>query len=1051
MPLGVRRLSGGIWIWVLLLGPGATELPSAGSTAGRIDGRGPSALGESWKAFLILDLGHQFTNFQPCILLDSSLDAHRGVGSRARLGLPPPPQGCLRLRPNGNRYPDDRIEILMRTPIHRSEGSRGAKFACLVIAVLCAPSQSAGAQGAGQARLTQAQRVHSFESNAGLANPRANFFTRAFSDSKEVASSQGRAVFATWLQSISSNAVPARLRALFARGKQALEPTSAAGSDSGATTSSQLVGSSLVERGAALGLIHRHAPGLDVVGDDTVMLDWLQSGVALGDLDGDADFDVVAAGGLEPNHVFEYKAPQFVDRSSIARINAGELDRVPALGDYDGDGDLDLFMGAASGGNGAVPGHNRLYRNEYGYRFTDVSALARVEGRGHTIHARWADLDQDGLLDLYLGEFHGTPNIVYRNCGGGSFEDVTPKWGLGIGGSTHVVGTVDLDRDGYLDVFVGNDFNVSLSMGLNSLAADIAMQGQPGASFKNVSITTEFWQTETTMGLAFGDVNYDGQLDVFKTEYGRNFLLLNLGFPIGYPSNGFQQAAADYGLSDDFVPGQTGDGAYEVSWGTSFIDLDLDRWLDLIVINGHVADNDPRQQPNDIFLGSGPSQGFEFLDRADLWGDVRDFDDRGMAVADMDADGDVDIFVTPVQGRLRFYENRLDRADRSSITITPKSTTSAPGGVIVEWTDSAGFVHIRPVGNDAPTASQNAEQLVLGLGQEPSADLLVSYPSGIELELAAVPAGSALTPVEPKLVELLPSERILGSAGSGPLKVIAYAHDQAGQPLVGATAADIGIEVTGLQPRGPVEALGGNQFSRSFAAPQQSGEYPVLLNFDGFEPRTHRRFDVVGAFAPSRLSMNMNPECLQAGSGQTTRVQVVPRDDRGRPLGAGLDLELKSELGLYGPLTDLGDGRYAGQLRATKNPGSVPILLRVNGMPVDTQQELEIAGLATDKTTVELELPHALIASRPHEAKLLVTPRDAAGRRLGPGALVELIVVPDPGSEPTECLGDRRKIQADGDFTFVLARAKGSALKSAHGDLLVVVDGLVSLTTRYEF
>jgi hypothetical protein len=139
---------------------------------------------------------------------------------------------------------------------------------------------------------------------------------------------------------------------------------------------------SFTEVAQSIGVVHEHIAGFDQFGlsplPNSMMRDWCQSGIAVGDLDLDGDPDVVMCGSLTPPAVFRNDGTSFVDVTASAGLESSEFYRVPALGDFDRDGDLDLFTGALDGGQGPTPGKSRLYRNEGGFVFTDVTCLANL-------------------------------------------------------------------------------------------------------------------------------------------------------------------------------------------------------------------------------------------------------------------------------------------------------------------------------------------------------------------------------------------------------------------------------------------------------------------------------------------------------------------------------------------------------------------------------------------------------------------------------------------------------------------------------------------------
>ena len=219
-----------------------------------------------------------------------------------------------------------------------------------------------------------------------------------------------------------------------------------------------------------------------------------------------------------------------------------------AVFDYNGDGRADIFFTNGA----AIPSlekdspkyFNRLYRNEGGMRFTDVTAEAGVAGTGYSIGAAAADYDNDGHVDLFVAGVNR--NILYRNLGNGKFEDVTQRAGIKGGVWAIGGGWFDYDNDGLLDLFVGNYLQWSPEN--NRFCGDRALnlrmychpkyfEGLPNALYRNRGNGTFEDVSEKSgiarhvgkaMSLAFADYDQDGYLDVFVTnDKVPNFLFHN--------------------------------------------------------------------------------------------------------------------------------------------------------------------------------------------------------------------------------------------------------------------------------------------------------------------------------------------------------------------------------------------------------------------------------------------------------------------------------------------------------------------------------------------
>ncbi|HEV2380066.1 MAG TPA: CRTAC1 family protein [Terriglobia bacterium] len=323
--------------------------------------------------------------------------------------------------------------------------------------------------------------------------------------------------------------------------------------------------------------------------------------------------------------------------------------------DYNGDGLTDIFFA-----NGAsLPSleknspkyWNRLFRNEGGMRFKDVTEEAGVAGAGYSMGAAAADYDNDGHVDLFVAGVNR--NILYRNLGNGRFEDVTQKAGIKSDNWAVAAGWFDYNNDGLLDLLVVNYAKWSISS--DRFCGDAARhrrvychpryfegltntlyRNRGDGTFQDVSEKSGFSKYQGRgMSAAFADYDGDGFLDVFVTNDNQpNFLfrnrgdgafeeaglaagvaLLNSGQPVSSMGVDFRDYDND-GLPDIFVTDlnnetfplfhNLGHGTFEDAtytsrlsvlsaarggWGNAMVDLNNDGWKDLLTVNSHADDN----------------------------------------------------------------------------------------------------------------------------------------------------------------------------------------------------------------------------------------------------------------------------------------------------------------------------------------------------------------------------------------------------------------------------------------------------------------------------
>ncbi len=824
-----------------------------------------------------------------------------------------------------------------------------------------------------------------------------------------------------------------------------------------------------VERALQAGLDHLAIAGMDRI-NETGITTWAQAGMATGDLDGNGLPDVVVAGGVANNSVFLQQLDgTFIDATVAAGINAGEYDRSVALGDIDRDGDLDLFLGALDRGAGAMPGRSRMYINDGSGVFSDITALSGTRGSGHSVYAKFFDIDADGWLDLYVGEFHGTNNHLYRNNSNLSFTDVTDAVGLTAGGSTHAVAIGDMDNDRRPDVVVGQDYTVNNIAGLPNNDDDGLFLNHATGSFTDVAVGGQFNTKAAVMGLALVDVNYDARVDVYKTNAGPNFLHINHGWPhSGLP---FTEEAAAYGIVGQFIvdEGETAPGTdAAVGWAALFFNADLDPWLDLYVTNGHIPGGDPMvagtalYQENFFYRGLGPSGGFGFHEQAKAKGLFSEIDDRGAAMGDLDLDGDVDLLVMSPGGRLRYYENRLDRHDQGFLRVDFATTSSAPNGIgtQVARIDDSNRRHLRLVGSSGPTASNNAIEALFGLGHEPTADLLVRFPSGIAMPLTDIPANTHLTVAEPLLVTVSDTV-VIALDDLGPtdpqttsFTVTAHAHSKSGQPL--SFDAVCSIECIDATPLTGVVSLGSGSFRREFRVPNSPGELRVATTFDDFSPMIEPRVHVLGAVDAAQSLITITPESVRAGSGDVVTVTVTPRDALGRAFPPGKTVLMSLDgLGPISPPVDLGDGRYEAQFAAPALAGSASLDVFVNGVEILDAAAVEAADSVSATETIATlyeEVPNPLHQLNAHIMMVELTPVDGVGRRLGPGVDVEIALALAPGSVPATVPVERILHQNDGNIGFVIIKPIEEIFGgTAEGIYEVTIDGTLVVSQAFAF
>lgn len=431
-----------------------------------------------------------------------------------------------------------------------------------------------------------------------------------------------------------------------------------------------------------------------------------------------------------------------------------------AAGDYDNDGFVDLYI---TGFN-----RNQLFHNNGDGTFTDVTEKAGVAGmvaklgKAWSVAAGWFDYNNDGLLDLFVVnylnysisnatpcmqqghaaycspvDFLGTPNLLYRNNGDGTFTDVSAQShisqyvGKGMG-----LAFADYDNDGFTDIFVSNDTfeNYLLHNNKDGTFTNVALQA--GVAYN------AFGNAIAGMGADFRDIDNDGRPDIFESAmFGEGFpLYRNLG------DGEFLDITASAGLAALT--------SRSTAWGVGVFDFDNDGNKDLFTANSDILDNSmelahrPFALPDRIFRNKG---NFTFEDVSSKAG--RNFQlaapHRGAAFGDLNNDGKIDAVVTVLNGPPEIWMNRSSTHNHWIILKLVGTRSNRDGlGTKIKITTSLGTQY-----NQSGTAgsynSSNDKRVHFGLGSATAIDTLeLAWPSGIRQVLKNINADQILTVTE---------------------------------------------------------------------------------------------------------------------------------------------------------------------------------------------------------------------------------------------------------------------------------------------------------------
>jgi hypothetical protein len=312
--------------------------------------------------------------------------------------------------------------------------------------------------------------------------------------------------------------------------------------------------------------------------------------------------------------------------------------------------------------------------------------------------------------------FRGQPNRLLRNNRNGTFTDVTERAGVANhGGRSLVVTVADFDRDSWPDIYVGGDFSMNRFY-----------QNRKDGRYLDRSAQTFLGENKGTMGLAVADYDFDGDLDIYISHWlGQgDSLYQDMLEPTGKLT--FGDVADTVGLAYISLP--------MVGWGCAFLDYDNDGLLDLAVVNGSTLENPENPGllvPQKPFLFH--YDGTEFHNAV---GDVapainRPLNARGLAAADFDNDGDVDLAISCNRGPLILL--RADGAEKGNwLKISLEGTRSNRQGIgaLVHVTAN-GRTDTRAYGSQGSYLSQHATALHFGLGEAASAETVeIVWPGG---------------------------------------------------------------------------------------------------------------------------------------------------------------------------------------------------------------------------------------------------------------------------------------------------------------------------------
>jgi hypothetical protein len=509
------------------------------------------------------------------------------------------------------------------------------------------------------------------------------------------------------------------------------------------------------EIGQQIGLGFVHS-----IGDNelTNIIESSGGGASFIDYDQDGNIDLYLSNGTWIEKFSQSEKPEIITENHLYRnmgngtyeditgksgANDPSYSMGATIGDYNNDGYPDIYV--------CNYGPNILYKNNGNGTFTNVSKRAKVAGGIEcSIGAVWLDYDNDGFLDLYVGNYlaydpeykyfyapDGFPgpmaydaqrDYLYHNNGDGTFEDVTQQMGIvDTDGRAMGVGAADYDDDGFVDIFVANDHTLNY-LWHNEGGKKFTDRGtMSGTAFSQAGEAT------VSMSVDFADYNSDGLLDIFKSDDTYCSLYENLGNGV------FSDRSYTAGIA-------TPAGQF-VGWTSSFVDYDNDGDVDIFKTNG--ALKHLYGQEDQLFENIG---GGKFKEVSNDLGKYfqEEYVGRGACIGDYDNDGDMDIYIANLNSRGMFLRNNKGNQNNWLMLNLIGTTSNRDAiGARVKLT-SGGKTQTTQEKSTTGYLSQNDHRIHFGLAKNNMVERIeIKWPSGKMQILENISPNQILTIKEP--------------------------------------------------------------------------------------------------------------------------------------------------------------------------------------------------------------------------------------------------------------------------------------------------------------
>lgn len=515
------------------------------------------------------------------------------------------------------------------------------------------------------------------------------------------------------------------------------------------------------------------------------------SGLAVIDYDRDGNVDLYFATGCEFPIELKDTSPtnrlyrnlggvSFVDVSSASHTDCNGYSAGLAVGDFDQDGFPDMYV--------SCYGQDILFRNQGDGTFEEVQEQAGIKEIRWGTGVAFLDYDEDGLLDIYVCNYstwtwetrafcgdetrkirthcgprsvEGEFSFLWHNEGDGTFVDKLAEAGLNQRACRgQGVVAADIDGDGHTDLYVTND-----------LHPNFLFMNKGDGTFRDVTESSGAaydarGNSQAGMGVDCADINQDGRLDLFVTNFAMDYntIYINMG------RDNFQDLTSRFGIVTSSMPW--------IGWGTSLADFDMDGYLDMFVTNGHVdsnrhllGENSTYKQPPLLYRGKKQGK-FDFLGASGGEYFQELHAGRGLAVSDIDNDGDLDVVISHQDAMPALLLNQKlqgSNFDHSAIRIqlVGRTVNRDATGATIRADFGTRKLTFALKGGGSYLSANDPRITIAVRPSETNVQLDIQWPGGNKSEVSGLQGGGDYVIIEPSFV-FARSKTSASSAGTVP-------------------------------------------------------------------------------------------------------------------------------------------------------------------------------------------------------------------------------------------------------------------------------------------